>query len=93
MAKVFFSPPAERDFRRLPRDVREIFQQKHLQRFSENARVGKLLHGPLRGHFSYEFWVGGVSYRIAYEIIKGDVVVLMIDTRDNFYKKFLRRTR
>lgn len=93
MTKVYFSPSAERDLKKLPDETGKVFRRTHLLRFLENARVGKPLHGPLRGYFSYEFWAEGVLYRIAYEIIKGDVVILMIDTRDNFYKKFLRRAR
>ncbi len=93
MAKVLFPKPAERDVKRLPDAAREMLRSAHIQRLAENPRAGKPLHGPLRGYFSYEFWTEGVSYRMTYEIVTGDVVVLMIDTRDNYYKKVTKRIR
>jgi len=87
---VYFSKPAERDLKSLSRPATEKFQAE-LKHLEANPRVGKILHGPLRGYFSYDFWSGGVSYRAAYEIVKGSVIILMVDARDNFYKKFSRR--
>jgi len=92
MGKVFFSRSAERDLKRLPKLALHELQTKHILRLELNPRAGKMLHGPLRGYFAYEFWSDTVSYRIAYEISSGDVIILMIDSRDNFYKKFSRRT-
>ena len=91
MTTVFFSPAAERDLKCLSGNTYEELRKIHIPRLAENSRSGKPLHGPLRGYFSYDFWSEAISYRIAYEIIKNDVVILMIDTRDNFYKKFSRR--
>jgi mRNA-degrading endonuclease RelE of RelBE toxin-antitoxin system len=92
MALVFFSKPAERDLKHLPIRVQEVIRLEHIPRLSKNSEAGKFLHGPLRGYFSYDFHSGGVSYRIAYEYTKNkDVIILMIDARDNFYKKFTRR--
>ena len=94
MALVFFSKSAEHDLKHLPIRVQEVIRLEHMPRFSKNFWIGKILHGPLRGYFSYDFHSGGISYRIAYEYTKNkDVIVLMIDTRDNFYKKFIRRVR
>lgn len=91
MAAVLFSKPAERDIKHLPVRVQEVLRMEHVPRLGKNPHSGKLLHGPLRGYFSYDFRSGGVSYRIAYEIINSEVVIIMIDSRDNFYKKFIRR--
>ena len=88
---IFFSPASERDVKRLPRVAREELRTEHIPVLSADNRSGKMLHGPLRGYFSYDFRSAGVSYRIAYELTGRDLIVLMIDTRDNFYKKFSRR--
>ncbi len=93
MAQIFFASSAERDLKKLPEQAREMLHNTHLGELAQNPRIGKSLHGPLRGYFSYEFWSGGVSYRIAYEIIERTIVILMVDTRDNFYKKFSKRNR
>lgn len=91
MKKIFFSRSAGRDLKRLPEVTRDDLRAKYIPLLSKNPRAGKMLHGPLRGLFSYEFWSDGVSYRIAYELTQNDVLILMIDTRNNFYKKFSRR--
>lgn len=91
MAAVFFSKPAERDVKHLPIRAQETLRMEHMPRLGQNPHAGKPLHGPLRGYFSYDFRSGGTSYRIAYELMDGDVVILMVDSRDNFYKKFIRR--
>lgn len=91
MTIILFSKPAEKDFRKLPREARTAIQEKHIIILKENPRAGKSLHGYLRGYFSYEFWSAGVAYRIAYEIFNKKVIILMIDARGNFYKKFSRR--
>ncbi|OGD33501.1 hypothetical protein A3C78_00750 [Candidatus Azambacteria bacterium RIFCSPHIGHO2_02_FULL_45_18] len=93
MAKVYFTKPAEKDLKHLSLSARESLRDEHVPLLAENPHVGKLLHGPLRGYFSYDFHVEGIAYRIAYEINKGDVIILMINTRENFYKKFTRRVR
>ena len=93
MVVVYFSRPAEHDLKRLPHEAIEDLRAKHIPALADNTRIGKSLHGPLRGFFSYDFHSSGVSYRIAYELIKSDVVILMIGARDNFYKKFTRRSR
>jgi mRNA-degrading endonuclease RelE of RelBE toxin-antitoxin system len=92
MVHVFFSKSAERDLKRLPKAA-ETTIRKSIVELEANPQVGKFLHGPLRKFISYEFWASGVAYRIAYEIAGKDAVILMIDTRDNFYKKFSRRIR
>lgn len=91
MVKVYFSKPAEKDLKRLSRSVQESFRDKHILALAENSHASKPLHGPLRGYFSYDFHVEGISYRIAYEINKDDVIILMINSRENFYKKLSHR--
>ena len=91
MYTVFFSPASERDVKKLPTVAQAALRDEHIGVLSADPRSGKMLHGPLRGYFSYDFRSVGVSYRIAYELMSGGLVILMIDTRDNFYKKFSRR--
>ena len=91
MYTVFFSPASERDVKKLPAAVQLELRDEHIPILAANPRAGKMLHGPLRGYFSYDFRSAGVSYRVAYELMSGGLVVLMIDTRGNFYKKFSRR--
>ena len=91
MATKRFSRPAEHDLKYLPQRTLDVLRREHIPRLSANPRIGKQLHGPLRGLFAYDFHTEGISYRIAYELMRGEVIIVMIDTRDNFYKKLSRR--
>ena len=91
MATVRFSRPAESDLRHLPQIAAAALETECAPRLADSPRTGKPLHGPLRGLFSYDFHSKGVSYRIAYEIVSGEVIIIMVGARDNFYKKLLRR--
>jgi len=93
MAAVYFLSAAERDLKRLSREVQDSLQKDRIPRLVSNSQIGKPLHGPLRGCFSYDFYVEGISYRVAYEITKDNVIILMIGARENFYKKLSRRIR
>ena len=93
MAVVYFLSAAERDQKHLPREVQDSLQKDQIPQLISNPQIGKSLHGPLRDCFSYDFHVEGISYRIAYEITKNSVIVLMIGARENFYKKLSRRIR
>jgi len=93
MAAVYFSNAAERDLKRMPREVQDSLRKNQIPQLISDPRIGKPLHGPLRDCLSYDFHVEGISYRIAYEIIKNNVIVLMIGARENFYKKLSRRIR
>ena len=93
MAMVYFSSAAERDLKHLPREVQDSLQKDQIPQLVSNPRIGKSLHGPLRGCFSYDFHIEGISYRIAYEITKDNVIISMIGARENFYKKLSRRIR
>ena len=92
MPRTFFSPAAEKDFGKLS-GAAEKEVKKRLTELANDPHSGKLLHGPLRGFFVLRFHAGGVAYRIVYEIVGADVLVLMIGSRDNFYKKLNRRVR
>ena len=92
MAKIFFYPAALKDFRQLP-DTTLKEAKKCLNQLSGDLYVGKTLHGPLRGFFVYKFNASGTAYRIAYEIIDDNAAIIMIASRDNFYKKFSRRAK
>ena len=92
MAKTFFSPTAEKDFRRLPPSAKNALQNC-IAGLNSNPYAGKPLHGPLRGFFVCRFNAGGASYRAAYEVIDSNVIILMIGNRDDFYKKFNRRAK
>jgi mRNA-degrading endonuclease RelE of RelBE toxin-antitoxin system len=92
MAKLLFHPAVEKELRTLPRSAREK-AESCFKELSLDPFAGKPLHGPLRGFFVYRFSADGVSYRIAYEVLRNCVIILMIGTRDNFYKSFSHRTR
>lgn len=92
MANVFFYPAALKDFKQLSGAASKE-AGNCLKQLSGDIYAGKPLRGPLRGFFVYKFNTGGTAYRIAYEIVRDRAAIIMIASRDNFYKKFSRRAK
>ena len=66
----------------------------HLPLLAENPHIGERLKGEYRYH-RYKFTQRGVSYRIVYDIKSAELVIILIliGTRENFYKELKRRVR
>ncbi|NQV90834.1 type II toxin-antitoxin system RelE/ParE family toxin [Candidatus Uhrbacteria bacterium] len=58
---------------------------EELKRIAGNPKIGKTLTGKLKLVRSHKFTSAGVQYRIAYQI-RGDVIVILIASRENFYR-------
>ena len=87
------SPAAKRDLKRLPLNIHEEILFKHLPMIKEKPfKVGKTLHGALKGERSYHFG-HNPEYRIIYFIEDKVVIVTIIGTRENIYKQARRRSK
>ncbi len=87
MFKVELSRQAEKDLEKVYRADKRLYQ-RFLGAFATIARKpeeeGKPLHGELKGLWSYRFG----SYRVLYEIRRGELRVIVIDLghRRDIYK-------
>lgn len=64
-----------------------------LDRIKENYTVGKRKTGDLKGFWSLDVYYNKTNYEICYELIEDEgkvIIVVMIGTRENFYKELKR---
>ena len=64
-----------------------------LDRIRENYTVGKRKTGDLKGFWSLDVYYNKTNYEICYELIEDEgkvIIVVMIGTRENFYKELKR---
>jgi len=89
------SSAVRKDLKRLGKALQEAIRREHFPKIKEDPFQGYALHGELRGLRSYHFNYRGTAYRIVYEILEEEkiVLVLMIAKREGFYQALRRRLR
>ena len=94
MAKKFsltLSPAAKRDLKKLPHNVQDLIVFEHLPEIERDpSGIGKPLFGVLKGELSYHFG-RNPEYRIIYFIDNDSVIVTIMGSRENLYKRAKRR--
>lgn len=92
MYSVLYSTAVRKDIKSLPKQVAsEVFAIFEI--LEKNPRVAKKLKGEFSNCYSYSFMYNKTDYRIIYSIEdkKLIVIVVMVDSRENIYKKLKRR--
>ena len=89
------SRAVQRDLKRLPRALQEEIRTTHFPKLKEDPFQGYALRGDLHGLRSYHLTHRGTAYRIVYEILTEQriVLILMIGKREGFYPALRRRVR
>jgi len=92
--RVELGSAARRDLKKLPHPV-YIKIEEYFGSLSLDPYKGEPLHGVLKGFWKVSFNVQSVSYRIVYQILKTEKVVLiiMVGSRERFYERLSRRTK
>jgi len=85
--------PVKQDIKRLHPKVADLIQEHYLPIIKEDPYQAENLSGQFSNLKSYHFKYIGVDYRIIYQIFENEKIVrlLMIGTRENFYKKLKLR--
>lgn len=93
MAVLRFIPPIKKDLTRLPRALVEQLQTDHFPRLAAEPMHGETLSGLFKGLRSYHFSFHATEYRIIYEVIPDEslVIVLMIGPRERLYDRLRQR--
>lgn len=85
------APAARRDLKKLPLSIQKDIIFKHLPEIeSDPYKKGSPLAGTLRGERSYHFG-RKPEYRIIYFVENRRIIVTIIGTRENIYKRAKRR--
>jgi mRNA-degrading endonuclease RelE of RelBE toxin-antitoxin system len=89
--EVIVKPRAAKEIRRLEREAQSRTLAL-LRTLAENPYTGEALSGDLKGFWSLHFTCKRTEYRIIYEILAREVVVLIqkAGSRENIYKDFKR---
>ena len=87
------TPAAERDLKQLPKNIQQEILFTHLPLIEANPyEIGYPLHGAFKGELCYHFG-RKPEYRIIYFVENNNIVVTIIGTRENIYKRAKRRDR
>jgi len=93
MFTVSYGTAVKKDLKKLSRKVLKEVDGAFSKIAEDPYSSGERLIGSLSAFYSYHMRVSKVDYRIIYEILPSDqiVLVLIIDTRENMYDKLRRR--
>ena len=90
---VEYASGIKKDFKKIDRRGLLFVKQRVISRISYDPYQEELLHGDFKKYKKCAFSFGGVAYRIAYKIKhdKTMVLLILVSTRENFYKELKRR--
>jgi len=93
MYELIIPDSVSKDVKHLDHPIQKALRDTHFPRIKDNPRRAEILHGSLKGVWSYHFRFGRAQYRIAYEILeeRQAILLLMIGKRGDFYEALLRR--
>lgn len=92
MYKIFYITAVEKDIKFISKSVNDLITHNYFPVLSKNPFSGKFLLGEFKGYLSYSFSHQGTEYRIIYQILKESaILVIMIGSRENIYKRLKRR--
>lgn len=93
MYELHYSKAAEKFFKKIKENGLKTAFRNALLKISENPYIGEAKTGDLANVYGYDVFYNKINYEIAYNIIEEDgkyVVVIMVGTRENFYKELKR---
>ncbi|MFB0971746.1 MAG: type II toxin-antitoxin system RelE/ParE family toxin [Tissierellia bacterium] len=69
--------------------------KESFQKISEDYTVGELKSGDLKGIYCLDFFYNKTNYEIAYIYLDDEIIVLvlMVGTRENFYKELKKHIK
>ncbi len=89
--RVYITPSARKEAKKLPKSVKDAALEASLT-LERDPYAGERLTGSLHMLYSFHFTEGQSQYRIVYSLDHPHqlVIVHLIHTRENFYKKLKR---
>lgn len=95
MYKILVRKSVSKDFRKLPQQLRTKIKTEAFPQIAKSPLRGKILSGQFRTLRSLSLRHKGTEYRVVYQVLREERVILIIilGTRENFYKRLARRLR
>lgn len=93
MYKLVLSKASQKFIKKISNNGLKEKIKTGLDRIKENYTVGKRKTGDLKGFWSLDVYYNKTNYEICYELIEDEgkvIIVVMIGTRENFYKELKR---
>lgn len=90
MYEIKFLPRAEKEIKKIKDKKLKGKIKDALIKLSENPYIGQAKKGDLSGIYRYDVYYNKTNYEISYKIYEVDnkkVIVILIGTRENFYKE------
>lgn len=90
--KKLFAPAFRRFVKRQPVPL-QLAIQDEVDRIGENPGIGEKKKDNLTGFQVHKFRFHQQEYLIAYEIVKANLIYIMIGTHENFYRDLKKYKR
>ena len=90
MYEIKFLPRAEKEIKKIKDKKLKGKIKDALIKLSENPYIGQAKKGDLSGIYGYDVYYNKTNYEISYKIYEVDnkkIIVIIIGTRENFYKE------
>jgi addiction module RelE/StbE family toxin len=93
MFELQYGSAVKKDLEALPKKVAELIQRTFGKIKTNPYEAGEKLHGSLKHFYSAHVHAERVQYRIVYQIVAKQcvVIVVMVASRENVYEKIKRR--
>lgn len=94
MFKVFYESGFEKDIKQLDKRTILIIKEK-IAKIAQSPFDGQFLHGEFKQYRKWKVKYKNVSYRIFYRIFPKEkkIYLMLVDTRENIYKKLKKRIK
>ena len=90
MYEIKFLPRAEKEIKKIKDKKLKGKIKDAWIKLSENPYIGQAKKGDLSGIYGYDVYYNKTNYEISYKIYEVDnkkIIVILIGTRENFYKE------
>ena len=90
MFEVRFLPKAEKELKKIKDMKLKNKLKESINIIAENPFIGQAKKGDLSGIYGYDVYYNKTNYEISYKIYEYEnrtVIIILIGTRENFYKE------
>lgn len=83
--ELYYRSSAIKVIKKFTQEEKQIFKEA-IQELKESPEVGGFLKGSLKGLRKWKYRVGGVPFRIVYQISKNRIDIIAVGKRKDFYE-------